>query len=377
MALRVCAPVQHAWNKERALVAVSPTDHTVEIRRHSGEGHCPLVATLDRHTRRVTGIDWSPTTNRIVTVGEDRTAYVWELDRCTAEWRSTLVPIRINRAATCVQWSPDGSKFAVGTGSCRVSVAFYYADCDFWGVKQLGAKHFGRPIRSTVLCVDWHPAGALLAVGTAAYSCRVVSGYIKLVEPKPKSTCWGKKMNFGAIMAEFGTAVGSGGWVHAVSFSSSGDRLVFAAHDASVTVVDGTAGRLHVVPLRLPTLPMLCVRWVTESAFVASGHSNTLTLFRFDGTRIEAVGPLRRQQPKGSIDEADSTESVQSLAAQAGRGDSTVSEPDIESTVAHFSAFAEPHDKTGSLTVLSTLQHNGTVTLWDDWPAAGELDTSM
>lgn len=250
--------------------------------------------------------------------------------------------------------------------------------------------------------MDWHPAGALLAVGTAAYSCRVVSGYIKLVEPKPKSTCWGKKMDFGAIMAEFGTAVGSGGWVHAVSFSSSGDRLVFAAHDASVTVVDGTAGRLHVVPLRLPTLPMLCVRWVTESAFVASGHSNTLTLFRFDGTRIEAVGPLRRQQPKvlkigealphslfslssqssaerpqGSVDEADSTASVQSLAAQAGRGDGTVSEPDVESTVAHSSAFAGPHGKTGSLTVLSTLQHNGTVTLWDDWPAAGELDTSM
>jgi len=29
-----------------------------------------------------------------------------------------------------------------------------------------------------------------------------------------------------------------GGWVHAVSFSASGDRLAWVGHDSSITVVD-------------------------------------------------------------------------------------------------------------------------------------------
>ena len=30
----------------------------------------------------------------------------------------------------------------------------------------------------------------------------------------------------------------TGGWVHDVSFSASGDQLAFVAHDSSITVVD-------------------------------------------------------------------------------------------------------------------------------------------
>ena len=37
------------------------------------------VAKLDQHDIRVTGIDWAPNTNRIVTCSADRNAYVWNL----------------------------------------------------------------------------------------------------------------------------------------------------------------------------------------------------------------------------------------------------------------------------------------------------------
>ena len=61
---------------------------------------------------------------------------------------------------------------------------------------------------------------------------------MKEIEEKPEPTCWGKKMPFGAIMAEF--SHGSGGWVHGVSFSPSGNKLAWVGHDSSISVVNKT-----------------------------------------------------------------------------------------------------------------------------------------
>jgi WD40 repeat protein len=54
----------------------------------------------------VTGIDWAPKTNRIVTCSQDRNAYVWKFEN--GVWTPTLVILRITRAATNVKWSPQG-----------------------------------------------------------------------------------------------------------------------------------------------------------------------------------------------------------------------------------------------------------------------------
>ena len=73
------------------------------------------------------------------------------------------------------------------------------------------SKHIKKPIRSTVLTLDWHPNNVLLACGCADFKARVFSAYIKDVDDKPESTCWGKKMTLGTLMMEFASpAVGSG-----------------------------------------------------------------------------------------------------------------------------------------------------------------------
>lgn len=59
----------------------------------------------------MTSIDWAPNSNRIVTCGADRNAYVW-VDE-DGKWKPTLVLLRINRAATYVRWSPQGKMFLV------------------------------------------------------------------------------------------------------------------------------------------------------------------------------------------------------------------------------------------------------------------------
>ncbi len=144
------------------------------------------------------------------------------------------------------------------------------------------SKHIKKPLRSTVLSLDWHPNNYLLAAGSCDFKaryvlytegtmshpgclwtlkklftfCRIKSGrniqlcfyththtthrvfsaYVKEIEGKPEPTPWGKKMPFGAIMAEY--ANGGGGWVHCVCFSPSGNKLAWVGHDSSISVVN-------------------------------------------------------------------------------------------------------------------------------------------
>ena len=77
-------------------------------------------------------------------VWQDRNAYVWTM-QADKKWKPTLVVLRLNRAATCVRWSPLENKFAVGSGARMVSVCYFEKDNDWWISKQIK-----KPIRSTV-----------------------------------------------------------------------------------------------------------------------------------------------------------------------------------------------------------------------------------
>ncbi|XP_009324487.1 PREDICTED: actin-related protein 2/3 complex subunit 1B, partial [Pygoscelis adeliae] len=110
-------------------------------------------------------IDWAPESNRLVTCGTDRNAYVWTLKGNV--WKPTLVILRINRAARCVKWSPKENKFAVGSGSRLISICYFEQENDWWV-----CKHIKKPIRSTVLSLDWHPNNVLLAAGSCDFKCR-------------------------------------------------------------------------------------------------------------------------------------------------------------------------------------------------------------
>ncbi|TSK31296.1 Actin-related protein 2/3 complex subunit 1B [Bagarius yarrelli] len=218
-----------------------------------------------------TRIDWAPESNRIVTCGTDRNAYVWTLKGDA--WKPTLVILRINRAARCVKWSPKENKFAVGSGSRLISVCYFEQENDWWV-----CKHIKKPIRSTILCLDWHPNNILLAAGSCDFKCRIFSAYIKEVEEKPAPTPWGSKMPFGEVMFE---SSGTAGWVHGVSFSESGNRVAWASHDSTVAVAEG--GKTAVITsLASETLPLLCVTFITENSLVAAGHDCYPVLFVYD-----------------------------------------------------------------------------------------------
>lgn len=87
-------------------MAVSPNNNEVHVYKHQSMGWKQLQV-MQEHDQRVTGIDWAPKTNRIVTCAADKNAFVWTQDE-SGKWNPAWVLLRTNRAATCVKWSPLG-----------------------------------------------------------------------------------------------------------------------------------------------------------------------------------------------------------------------------------------------------------------------------
>ena len=283
----------HAWSADQTKLAVSQNSKEVDIYAAQGGGFVK-AGRLDQHDLHVTGIDWAPKTNRIVTCSSDRNAYVW-VDSGDGTWKHTLVVLRINRAATCVRWSPEENKFAVGSGAKIISVCYYDKEYDWWV-----AKHIKKPLKSTVTAVDWHPNNVLLAAGSTDFKVRVYSGYIKEIEAKPTATEWGAKMTFGNIMAEFSNSSNGGGWVHSVAFSADGSKAAWVGHDSSISVADAGNG-MSVAKLRTSLLPLLSVIWINPSTLLAAGHDYVPITFSLGpGGELREGGKLE-QDKKSSL----------------------------------------------------------------------------
>lgn len=117
-----------------------------------------------------------------MTCSQDRNAYVWTPTPNAAGvtvWKPALVLLRINRAATSVHWSPKEDKFAVASGARTIAVCSFDEDNDWWV-----SKHIKKPLRSTVLGLEWHPNNVLLAAGAADSKAYVFSAVIKGVDSK-------------------------------------------------------------------------------------------------------------------------------------------------------------------------------------------------
>jgi actin related protein 2/3 complex subunit 1A/1B len=144
------APIaDHSFSADRNSLAVTRANN-VELYSKQGN-QFRLQDELRGHDKLITGVDIAPNSGRIVTCSQDRNAYVWEPSQ-SGEWKPTLVLLRINRAATCVRWCPNESKFAVGSGARIIAVCYFEEENDWWV-----SKHLKKPLRSTVTSVAWHP----------------------------------------------------------------------------------------------------------------------------------------------------------------------------------------------------------------------------
>lgn len=352
------APIScHAWSGDRSRIALSHNSKQVIIYKAVGKGW-EKESVLDQHDLRVTGIDWAPRSNRIVTCSADRNAYVW-VEEPGGVWKHKLVVLRINRAATCVRWSPEENKFAAGSGAKMISICYYDEEYDWWV-----AKHIKKPLKSTVTSVDWHPNNVLVAAGATDFKVRVYSGYIKEIEGKPSPTEWGAKMTFGNMMAEFSNSVNGGGWVHSVSFSPDGSKLAWVGHDSSISVADAGNG-MSVAKLGTSLLPLLSLVWISPVTMLAAGHNYVPITFNLGpGGDITEGGKLEQDKKatSGPMSSAMKMFQNRDLLGQSDSGAGTIINTTHENQVNELRIHC---GDSGDVISISSCGGDGKLVLWD------------
>jgi len=263
----------HVWNKEGTKVALSPNNNEILIFAKTDKGY-ELEHSLKEHDQVITGLDWSHTTNQIVSCSHDRNAYVWTLEG--GIWKPVLVILRLSKCCTHVKWSPLGNKFAVASGAKSVSVCNYEDDNKWWVSKHI-KKH-----KSTVLRVAWHPNNILLATASSDFKCRIFGAAIKGVDTGSLETPFGPKAAFGECYAEIDICMG---WVQAVRWSPSGNLLAFVGQDSTLAVSDISSGQpaAATVLVKYNNLPFRDLLFVDETSIVAVGFDCTPVLFQNTG----------------------------------------------------------------------------------------------
>jgi len=246
--------------------------------------------TFTEHDSLVTGIDWAPNTNKIVTCSQDRNAYVWSYEAAKpgqpqGVWKPSLVILRLNRGCTSVKWSPKEDKFAVGSGAAAVSVCYYVEDNQWWLSKLIKGDKSG--INSTISCVAWHPNNIFLAAGGTDSKTRVFSGFVQNLDDKKalvEGTCFGTRLPFGQLLAEYPTS----GWVQSMDWSPSGFSLAWTTRDSCVHFLSCTAVTKEqtqtvahpVQTLKCRGLPYTACLWVGSSTLIVGGHDCVPVLFQ-------------------------------------------------------------------------------------------------
>jgi len=303
----------HAFNEDGSQCAVAKNDEAVFLYKTKGSDDpktWELTQTVNEHGGQVSGIDWCAKTNQIVTCGHDRNAYVWKYDEETKDFKPTLVILRINRAATCVKWSPNGDKFAVGSGAKCVPVCHFESNQNWWISKMIKKK-----IKSSVLDLAWSPNQKFLVTGACDFKCRIFSAFIEGIDEAGEdniSAIAGANAGvFGECLFEFDQAKA---WVQGVAWSPNSMRIAFAGHGSTLSFVHLAPGGNAVQTINQKCLPTVKCFFNDDDTVVAIGYDHNPTIYNFGGSDTDPAWTIGKKLDPEKAEEAKKGASAASKA---------------------------------------------------------------
>ena len=270
--------VSLCFNGDGSKVAFSPNNHLVLVAdRSPAPNDCvqwKVTHTLEGHDQPVSGIDWAPNSNQIVSCAQDRTAFVWSYNPTTNEWTPSLIMLDANvkRGLTTCRWSANERKVYIGSAANNFAVGWWVEKSHWWWCKIVDAH------RSTITAVAPNPKNdAVVATGSTDCTVKILSTYFKSLDGPT-----GEKL--GTVYKE----IRLGGWVTALAWSPSGQCLAIATHDSRIMFAVGDSATMFenyaMFQLSLRTLPFRSVLFLHDDLLIAAGHDYYPMAFSSNGT---------------------------------------------------------------------------------------------
>lgn len=198
-----------------------------------------LIHTLDTHTLYVSGIDWNPVTNNILSCSHDKTAFVWKYK--DDKWNPLNVVATTKLGYLCCKWNKRGDKFCAGTSSKNLFIGYYNKESDWWMGVNIKAH------KSSVISCDIDPTSLFVISGSIDCRIYVSSCYVPEIDDahltdqqKPLA------QKFGTVVYEFKPNA----WVNSTIWNLSGNYAFAASQNSTVAVIDYKNNKTDTIKLR-------------------------------------------------------------------------------------------------------------------------------
>ena len=218
-----------SFNKNFTKVALSKRDHLIYIYKITDfqkPNNWKLESTLNMHILYISGLDWHPLTDKILSCSHDKTSYVWSYEN--NEWQFENIVITTNLCYLSCSWNKLGNKFCECTGN-KVFIGYFNEKSKWWVGVPLKDKEKKKSGNSTATTAKIDSSSLYCISGYTNANVRISSCYIKDID----EISGGEIKEFGSILYEFQM----GGWIINVNWSDNG--IAFASsQDSTIAIID-------------------------------------------------------------------------------------------------------------------------------------------
>ena len=286
-----------AFNKDFTQVALSKKDNLIyiySIKDIMKPDTWKLLYTLDSHFQYISGLDWCPATNRLLSCSYDKTSFVWEFS--DKKWNPNNVVATTKLGYLCCKWNKRGDKFCEGTSAKQLLIGFFVKKTNWW----MGANI--RAHKSSVVTCEIDPTSLFVLSGSTDLRIYVSSCYLPEVDDQfLNDSTKPLAQEFGQVIYQFKTNC----WVNSVAWLPSGNLGIVAGQDATISVINYSEQKSDVI--RCKHSPATSLIPISDTSFLAICYDRNIIEYGKEGDSwkikktITEKGSGAQQKAKSSI----------------------------------------------------------------------------
>ena len=286
-----------AFNKDFTQVALSKKDNLIyiySIKDIMKPDTWKLLYTLDSHFQYISGLDWCPATNRLLSCSYDKTSFVWEFS--DKKWNPNNVVATTKLGYLCCKWNKRGDKFCEGTSAKQLLIGYFNKKSNWWMGVNIKAH------KSSVVTCEIDPTSLFVLSGSTDLRIYVSSCYLPEVDDQfLNDSTKPLAQKFGQVIYEFKTNC----WVNSVAWLPSGNLGIVAGQDATISVINYSEQKSDVI--RCKHSPATSLIPISDTSFLAICYDRNIIEYGKEGDSwkikktITEKGSGAQQKAKSSI----------------------------------------------------------------------------
>ena len=260
------------FNKDFTQCALSKKDYDIyiyQVPNIMDTNTWKLLYTLKNHFQYISGLDWNPVTNKILSCSYDKTSFVWKFEG--DKWGFENVVANTKVSFLFCSWNKRGDKFLEGTGNKSLFVGYFSSDpnTNWWT---------GRPIKvhkkTSIICAKFDPSSLYVISGATDLKVHVTSCYMKGVDDDHISPEQAKSLpEFGESLYSFD----AGAWVISCGWTLDGKYGIASSQKGQIAIIDWQEKKEEIINCNHS--PVTFIVPVSATSFYAVGFDREIYLY--------------------------------------------------------------------------------------------------